>query len=614
MSFSSRTRLINPRLGTYFSIFAALFAALFLLSLIFEQLSISDDLLRMGLFAGPLILYVAIGAAVASKQPLDYFAAGRRVPAGYTGMLLAIIACGGTMLVAGTGAFFLSGFDALVLMMGGLAGFVLMAMLLAPFYRKFGAYTVPSYLGRRFDSRSLRIVAAMVTAVPILLVLSAELHIGAGVAAHLTGYGPGTMMAVLVATVIVIVVPGGKRSFTWAAVAQSVAAILGLAIVAATIATLVTSLPVPQLMYGPLLRNMVRNEVPQGLSVINAASLAFDLPGQGLQHITKPYTQPFGSIGAPAFALGVLMIATGLAAAPWLLPRVAATPSVYDARKSLGWATVLFGIVLLTISSLAVFMRDFVLDFIMTERVGALPQPITDLMNLGFMSLAEGADQGNSIGYDAMSFDRDGIIFATGVAVGLPRSYMYLGMAGALAASLASICATTMALSAILAEDVVQGSNWEPSASPSRVWTARAFVGVAALSGAVLSLLAPTDPLQLVLWALALTSASLFPLLVLSIWWKRLTHNGALAGMLMGFGVAAMAIFMSEAGILGLPSAIAGVLGLPFATIVAMALSSAFPETSRHDLEVVRDIRVPGGEIIYDREMRRLEIKKHARK
>lgn len=268
------------------------------------------------------------------------------------------------------------------------------------------------------------------------------------------------------------------------------------------------------------------------------------------------------------------MIATGLAAAPWLLPRVAATPSVYEARKSLGWATVLFGIVLLTISSMAVFMRDYVLDFIMTERVGALPQSITDLMSLGFMSLAEGADNGGPIGYDAMSFDRDGILFAAGVAVGLPQSCAWAWQARWRPASLG---VTTMALSVILAEDVVQGATWEPAASPSRVWIARAFVGVALLCGAILTLLAPTDPLRLLLWALALTSSSLFPLLVLSIWWKRLTRNGALAGMFnsYGFMVAALSIFLSEAGVLGLPSAIAGVLGMPFAAAVAAALSLA---------------------------------------
>lgn len=613
MSFSARARLVNPRLGTYFSIFAALFAAIFLLSLIFEQLSFSDTLLRMSLFVGPLALYGAIGLAVRSSDPLEFFAAGRRVPAGYTGLLLSVIAAGGTFLVCGAGAFFISGFDALVLMMGGLSGFVLMAMLLAPFYRKFGAFTVPSYLGRRFDSKPLRMTAAMLCAVPILLVLAAELRVGSMVAARLTGFDPSLMTFALAGVVIFAVTPGGKRSFTWTGVAQGVAMMIAFAVVSASIATLVTSLPVPQLTHGPLVRNLVRNEVNQGLLMMTVSPFAFELPGEGMFQLTKPYTAPFGSVGTAAFPLTVLMISTGIAAAPWLLPRVAGTPSVYDARKSLGWATVLFGVVLLTVSSLAVFMRDFVLDLIMTERIGDLPQWFKDLSALGFLSMQQSADQTGLLSYNSLLFDRDSMLFAAGVATGLPRSYLYLAYAGVIAASLAAISATSMALAAILSEDVVQGASWEPLQPSGRIWLGRSCVAAAALAGAVLTLLAPTDPLQLVLWALALTSASLFPTLVLSIWWKRLSRPGALAGMAAGFGTAAFAILLSEAGVLGLPSAIAGVLGLPVSAAVAGVVSSFFPDTSRHDLEVVRDIRVPGGEIVYDREMRRLHIKRQTR-
>lgn len=610
MSFTTRTRLVNPRLGTYFSIFAALFAAIFLLSLIFEQLSADDGWLRLAFFVLPLVLYGVIAAAVATNEPLEYFASGRRVPAGYTGLLLAVSAAGGTLLIAGAGAFFIAGFDALVLMMGGLAGFVMMSTLLAPFYRKFGAYTVPSYLGRRFDSKAMRMAAAMVAAVPILLVLSAELRIGAYVAAQLTGYNQGVLVLLLAGVAAVVLSPGGKRSFTWSGVAQSVAAVLALALCAATVATLVTSLPVPQMTHGPLVRNLVRHEVNQGLQMMLAAPFAFEMPGEGMHQLVKPYTQPFGAVGTLSFGLSVLMIAAGLAAAPWLLPRVAATPSVYEARKSLGWATVLFGIVMLTVSSMAVFMRDFVLDAVMSERIGGLPSWIGDLGTLGFATVT-GDAQG--FGYASMTFDRDAVLFAPMAAAGLPRSYIYFGFAGALAAALASICATTMALAAILSEDVVQGMTWEPATGKGRVWIARVFVSVAALTGATLTLLAPTDSLRLLLWALSLTSASLFPILVLSIWWKRLTRAGALAGLIAGFAVAALSIFMAEAGLIGLPSALAGVLGLPVATLVAMGIATVRPGTSRHDLEVVRDIRVPGGEIIYDREMRRLHIKNQAR-
>ena len=610
MSFQTRSRVVNPRLGTYFSIFASLFTAIFVLALIFEQLSVGDGLLRAALFIGPIILYFAIGAAVAAREPLDFFAAGRRVPAGYTGLLLAVGAAGGTFIVCGTGMFFISGFDALILLIGGLSGFVFMATLLAPFYRKFGAYTVPSYFGRRFDSKALRIAAAMVTAVPILLVLSAELHVGSVVAARLTGYDAGLMVVVLAAAVAATLSPGGARGLTWSGVAQAVAVLIALAAVSATVATLVTSLPVPQLTHGPLVRNLVRNEAKEGLQIVLMAPWGMDLPGEGLQTITKPYTQPFGSIGTAAFTLAALTIATGIAAAPWLLPRVAATPSVYEARKSLGWATVLFGILMLTLSSAAVFLRHDIFEVVAGGGARALPEWFADLKAL---SLARAEKTGDVYDYSSLAFERDGVLFALPVATGMARAYVYLAMAGALAAALLSSGATAAALATVLSEDVVQGLQWEPASAPSRVWIARVFISVAAASGAVLTLLAPTDPLRLVLWALSLSSASLFPILVLSIWWKRLTRGGAITGLLGGFGVAALSIFMGEAGAIGLPSAIAGILGLPVATAIAMIVSSLVPETSRHDLEVVRDIRVPGGEIIYDREMRRLQIQKQAR-
>ena len=610
MSFPAPARMVNPRLGTFFSIFASLFAALFLLVLISEQLSVPDHLLRLALFAGPLILYAVIGGSVATQDPLSYFAAGRRVPAGYTGLILAMGAIGSTFLVAGTGAFFFAGFDALVLMIGGLAGFVFMAMMLAPFYRKFGAYTVPSYLGRRFQSKSLRLTAAMVAAVPTLLVLSAELGLGATVAARLTGFTHSGMVLTLVAAVTVAVAPGGMRGFTWSGVAQAIAALLALCVIAATVAVIVTSLPVPQLTHGPLVRNLVRNEVSQGLQLLAAWPLQFDLPGEGQHALVKPYTSPFGAIGTAGFTIGSLMIAMGVASAPWLLPRVAATPGVYEARKSLGWATVFFGLTMLTVSSVAVFMREYVLDLVMSERIGELPSWLTGAVAFGFASFDQTA---TGFTFESLRFDRDAVLFALPIAAGLPHVFVYFIFAGVIGAAMLGAGATVASLAAILSEDVVQGLSWEAAPSQNRVWLARGFVVIAAVCGGTLALLAPTDPLRLVLWAFALTGASLFPVLGLSFWWKRLTKTGALIGMLAGFATAAFAIFASEAGALPLPSAIAGILGFPVATAVAILVSAFVREMSRHDLEVVRDIRVPGGEIIYDREMRRLQLNAHTR-
>jgi cation/acetate symporter len=346
------------------------------------------------------------------------------------------------------------------------------------------------------------------------------------------------------------------------------------------------------------------------LQLIQVWPLAFQLPAEGFATLTKPYTQPFGAIGPLAFIIGTFAIATGISTAPWLLPRVAAAPGIYEARKSLGWATVISGLALLTVSSVAVFMRDFTLDAVMNERLGPLPQWLFQAAANHIVSFDQSAAR---LGFEGLKFDRDGVLFALPLAVGLPTAFFYLLLAGALAAALVRARATTVSLAAVLGEDVVQGMSWEPPSAKSRVWVVRAFVVVVALCGAALSIAAPTDPLRLVMWALSITGASLFPVMVLSIWWKRLTIAGAIIGVISGFGVAAAAILMSEMGALSVPSPIAGILGLPVSLALAVGMSLMRPEANRHGLEIVRDIRVPGGEIIYDREMQRLQLRKHSR-
>jgi cation/acetate symporter len=355
---------------------------------------------------------------------------------------------------------------------------------------------------------------------------------------------------------------------------------------------------------------MVRNEVNEGLQLIKVWPMAFQLPPEGFSALTKPYTQPFGSIGPLAFIIGVFAIATGVSTAPWLLPRVAATPGVYEARKSIGWATVFSGLALLTISSAAIFLRDFTLDAVMSERLGPLPQWLHNAAAHHIVTFDQAATR---LGFAGLKFDRDGVLFALPLLVDLPSAFSYLLLAGAVAAALVTASATTVSLAAVLGEDVIQGMSWEPPTTQSRVWIVRGFIVVVAFCGAMLCVTAPSDPLRLVLWALSLTGASLFPVMVLSIWWKRLTVGGAIVGVISGFVAGAFAIMMGEMGTLSTPGAIAGILGLPVSFALAIGTSLMRPEVSRHTVEMVRDIRVPGGEIIYDREMQRLQLRKHSR-
>src|SRR6478672_8112236 len=113
MSFTHHSRLVNPRLGTFFGIFASALAGLVIMLLIFQQLGVSEGALRIVMLGGPLVLYAAIGIAAFTRDALEFFAAGRRVPAVYGGVSLAITAMGATGYVALTGMFFVVGYDAL---------------------------------------------------------------------------------------------------------------------------------------------------------------------------------------------------------------------------------------------------------------------------------------------------------------------------------------------------------------------------------------------------------------------------------------------------------------------------------------------------------------------
>jgi cation/acetate symporter len=606
MSLTSRTRFVNPRLGTYFGIFTSSLVALVLLLMIFEQLGTSDALLRWAMLLGPIGLYAAIGVSVFTREPTEFFAAGRRVPAGYTGLAIATTTMGATGIVAMTGVFFLIGFDALCLFIGGLAGFVVMGVMVAPFLRKFGAFTVPSYLGRRFESRSVRILSAGLLAVPMLLLIAAELRMGAFVAAWLTGQSQGLMMLLLVLAIIVTVVLGGMRSLTWSGSAQAIAAILALIVPVAIVAVMVTNFPLPQLTHGPLLRALVHLEGAEGVPLTQAPGLTFLLPGEGFAPIAKRFTAPFGSIGPTAFVVAMLTVLAGVAASPWLLPRVTLTPGVYETRKSLGWATVFFGLVMLTAASVSVFMRDFVMDAIRASDLSVLPGWMQHLIDLGFMRVSETAQ---AMKFTSFEFRRDTVLLSLPIAAGLPDVFAYFAAAGVVAAALVAASAATVALGDVLAEDALNGLSWEPLPRRARVLVGRVAIAAVALLGGAIAMLAPTDSIRLLLWSLALTGSTLFPVLVLSIWWKRMNAFGAIAGLACGFAVAVLTILAGEAGVIGLDGALAGILGLPAGALGALLASSATPGPSRTMLELVHEIRIPGGEVVYDREMRLLRLK-----
>ena len=606
MAFTSHTRLVNPRLGTYFAIFSAAFAAIVLTAILFEQLGTADITLRLLMFTGPLVLYGAIGFLSSAREAGDFFICGRRVPAFFNGLTLSVSALGGAGFMALTGSLFSIGFDALCIGLGICAGFVFMGVLLAPFLRKFGAYTIPSYLGRRFESRMMRVTAAAILTLPLLLLLAAEARFAGYAAAWLTSQPDRLMAPVAVACVAAMIVTGGMRSLTWSSSAKAIAAILALAVCATIVAIMMSNLPLPQMTHGNILRILTRTEDARGVPTFIAPLLGVELPGDGREPLAKRFLQAFGSVGSLAFVLMSLVVGAGVASSPSLLSRVGSAPGVYEARKSAGWAVLIVGVLLLTLPAMAVFLRSLLLEEVIGQPADRLPAWFQALQQSG---IAQISGRAPTVSFSAISFERDAAVFALPLAAGLPQVLMYLMLAGALAAALAALGAALLTAATILSEDVVHGLRADQASEGARIASARMTLAGAACIAAWLALAAPADPFKLFLWALNFSAAAVFPVLVLSIWWKRINVWGAAAGMVAGVVVCAFGVLLGESGAWPLPGVLAAALGLPASVVVTMVVSMMTPVPSASVLGRVHEMRVPGGETLYDRELRLQRLK-----
>jgi cation/acetate symporter len=595
-----RTQSINPRLGLYFGIYASLIVALVLVTLLVEQLALPDPVLRSALLLGPFALYAALAAGTIAHEPLDFFAAGRRIPAVISGLALAVTALGSVGIVALTGAVGLMGLDAFALLLGFPAGLVFMGVLLVPYLRKFGAYTIPSYLAARLESHAVRPFAAAILAVPVLLILIAELRMAAFVAGQLIDTPESVRIIALATLVGAIATLGGMRGVSWTAAAKGMALLFAIAVPATIASMYAATLPLPQLTSGNILRNLGQTETARAIPILQAAPLVLDLPADGLSQISKRFLKMYGHVGPFAFSGAILVVLAGVAAMPGLLLRAGTTTGVQDARKSMGWAVLILGFILLTLVSCAIFARAILIEQIVGVPLNRTPAWFQALADQGFVATT---GRGGATAVSSLQWHRDGVLLGLPDMIGLPAGIAYLLAAGVLAAAMAAIAAHGLALAMSLSEDVIHGTDPDRVADGPRVLTARIAAAVVMAVAAIVALI-PADPLRLMLWALALAAASTFPVLVLSVFWKRLNGYGAIAGMATGLGTALAGILANILGVGGLQGPLPGFTGMLASTLAAVIVTRVTPSVGRGALEQLRDMRVPGGETLLDRQRR----------
>jgi cation/acetate symporter len=292
---------------------------------------------------------------------------------------------------------------------------------------------------------------------------------------------------------------------------------------------------------------------------------------------------------------------------PTLLARPATTPSVLASRTAMAWSVILAVFLILTMTAIAVYLRFMISEQVFAKPADRLPGWFQLLMQQGLAAISVKGSVPVSLA--AISFSRDGVLTALPVAIGLPAAFVALTVTGALAACLAAAAAHLVTLGTSLSDDIVLGTGADTATPKTHLTVARVALAATALIATALAL-TPADPLQLVLWALTLSASASFPVLVLSVLWKRLTAWGAIAGMLVGFLTAVALIFLQQLGHFQIHAPLPGIIAAPLSFLVAISLSYVTPPPGRAALELLRDMRVPGGETLMDRQRRLHRLKK----
>ncbi|HFB2048169.1 MAG TPA: Cation/acetate symporter ActP [Hyphomicrobiaceae bacterium MAG_BT-2024] len=601
-----RKKTTSPFLGIYFGIFASAFISLFLTLLIFQQLGVSDVLIRMLAFVVPLILICLIGVGSFTSKSSEYFAAGRAVSSVYCGLTLALSGVGGTGIVIIPGLLFINGFDAWCLPLGIIVGFVVMGTTIAPYYRKYGAYTTASYLGWRFKSKLIHVFSAIIISVPLFLVTLSEINIALYATEQLIGFPSECSIIFLCLVLTLCIISGGMRALSSVGPAQAISTILAIIIPTAILGIIETNFPFAQLSFGSVFRSIELIEATQQINNSEIFStLNYGLAGQELTKIKGYLTEPYSSLSIITFTLTTITVMLGVASSPWLLLTSVTTGSVYETRKSFSWTVFFVGFIVVTLCALAMFLRqDLMLDLI-GKSVSDVPAWFEVVKSLGYISV--NAD-GEILSLSNISFDRDGVLLTSPLAGNMPIIVYYLVITGVICASLAAAGISCCALATTISEDIITNLNLFRVSSSARVVSARITTVITITLSVFVATVLRNDSFQLLLCAYSICAAALFPVLVLSIWWKRINVYAVMVSITVGFGTCILTILTSSLALLPSPTPINGLIGIIPAFITAIFFTMLKPKHSQSTLAAIREFRIPRGETIYDRDQSKEHI------
>ena len=573
-------------------------------------------------------LYIGIAIWARASTTGEFYVAGKGIHPVANGMATAADWMSAASFISMAGLIAFKGFDASVYLMGWTGGYVLLALLLAPYLRKFGKFTVPEFIGDRYYSQTARIVAVICLIVASITYVIGQMK-GVGVAFSRFLEVDFTWGVIIgMAIVFVYAVLGGMKGITYTQIAQYCVLIFAYTIPAIFISLNLTGTPIPQIGLGS---EYAPDGVASGISLLDKLDqVVTDL---GFASYTA---QKDSNLNMFLLTLSLMIGTAGL---PHVIIRFFTVPKVKDARFSAGWALVFIAILYTTAPAVGAMAR---LNLMQTIQIGPVGEEaanveiakVPEWMNrwattglLGWEDKnadgriqyyddknAEFAAKAESFGWkgnEMTNVDRDIMVLANPEIAKLPNWIIALVAAGGLAAALSTAAGLLLAISSSISHDLLKGVFMPSISEKAELMASRIAMAGAIVVAGILGINPPGFAAQVVALAFGLAASSIFPALMMGIFDKRANRSGAIFGMLSGLLFTLIYIFWfkgwffipgtemapntPDAWVLGISPESIGAVGALVNFVVAYFVSRATAAPPEHIQHLVEDIRVPRG-------------------
>ncbi len=547
-------------------------------------------------------IYIGIAIWSRAASTKEFYVAGGGVSPLANGMATAADWMSAASFISMAGIIAFAGYDGSVYLMGWTGGYVLLALLLAPYLRKFGKFTVPDFIGDRYYSKTARIVAVICALIVSFTYVAGQMR-GVGVVfSRFLEVDINTGVVIGMVIVLFYAVLGGMKGITYTQVAQYCVLIFAFMVPAIFISIQMTGNPIPQLGMG--------SQLNDGSGVY----LLDKLNGLSTELGFAEYTD--GKKSMTDVFMITLALMVGTAGLPHVIVRFFTVKRVKDARKSAGLALLLIAILYTTAPAVAVFARTNMINTVSDQEYASMPEWFKNWETTGLLAFNDKNGDGK-IQYVAdaakneLIVDRDIMVLANPEIANLPAWVIALVAAGGLAAALSTAAGLLLVISSSVSHDLIKKVFIPNISDKGELWAARGAATVAVIIAGYFGINPPGFVAAVVALAFGLAAASFFPAIVLGIFYKKMNKEGAIAGMVVGISLMLFYMLKFKFGIFdGGKEAVAGLekdwwFGISpegfgsvamlvnfIVSIIIMQFTPAPPEKVQ---EIVEDIRIPSG-------------------